>query len=83
MIELYCTVCHYYDNLAAKARRMSGNDMPLFTGCECVAIYLLGMAERMFTVKSAYEFVRDFFRGGIPIYPVAKPLIAVYAGIAM
>jgi hypothetical protein len=32
LIELYCTVCHYYDTvLAAKAQRMSNNDRPLFT----------------------------------------------------
>lgn len=84
MIELYGTVCHYYDTLlAAKARRMSDNASPLFTGCECIAMYLFAIAEGMFAVKSAREFVGDSFRGGFPICPVTKRLIAVYAAFAM
>ena len=56
LIELYCTVCHYYDTmLAAQAQRMSNNDRPLFTNSECITIFLFGISEGMNTVKSAYK----------------------------
>jgi hypothetical protein len=48
---------------------MSNNDRPLFTDCECIAIYLFGIAEGMVTVKSAYKFIRDFFPGWFPYLP--------------
>jgi hypothetical protein len=73
LIELYCTVCHYYGTvLAAKAQRMSNNDPPLFTDSECVTVYLFGIAEGRFTVKSSYNFVRDFFPGWFPHLPTKE-----------
>jgi hypothetical protein len=70
LIELYCTVSHYYDTvLAAKAQRMSNNGRPLFTDSECLTVYLFGIAEGRFTVKSSYDFVREFFPGWFPHLP--------------
>ena len=64
IIELYCAICRYYDSiLVAKAQRMSNNDSPAFTDTECLTIYLFGLSEQKFTVKSCYEFVKDYFPG--------------------
>jgi hypothetical protein len=53
LIELYCTVCYYHDNvLAAKAQRMSNNDHPVFTDAECLTVYLFGLSQSLFTVKA-------------------------------
>jgi hypothetical protein len=70
LIELYCAVCRYYDTvLAAEAQRMSNNYQPLFTDSERMTIYLFGISEGMFTMKAAYEFVRDYFPGWFPRLP--------------
>jgi hypothetical protein len=58
---------------------MSNNGRPLFTGCERVTACLFEIAEGRFTVKSAYEFVGDFFRNGFRICPVTRLLITAYA----
>ena len=69
MIELYCTVCHYYDTGGASAtdeqqrpasfhgQRMY-NDMPFWN-----------FSGGMFAVKSAYTFVKDCFPGWFPHLP--------------
>jgi hypothetical protein len=70
LLELYGAVCRYYDTVpAAKAQanqrfaRMSNNDRPLFTDSECITACLFGISEGMFSVKSAYGFVRDYIPG--------------------
>jgi hypothetical protein len=70
LIELYCTVCHYYDNLlSAQAQRMSNNSRPVFTDAECLTIYLFGLSYSLFTVKAIYDFIKDFFPGWFPRLP--------------
>lgn len=70
LIELYCTVCHYYDTLlAAQVQRMSNNDRPVFNDAECLTIYLFGLSQSLFTVKAIYDFIKDFFPGWFPRLP--------------
>jgi hypothetical protein len=67
---LYCAICHYYDTtLATKAQRVSNNDHPLFTDAEALTIFIFGLSEEHFTVKSTYRFVQDYFSGWFPRLP--------------
>lgn len=70
LIELYCTVRRYYDSvLAVKAQRMSNNGPPVFTGVECITIYIFGLSQSLFSAKTIYDFIKDFFPGWFPRLP--------------
>jgi hypothetical protein len=70
MIELYCTVCRYYDSIiVAETQRLSNNFRPEFTDEECMAIYLFGISERKFEVKAIYDFIKDYWAAWFPKLP--------------
>ncbi len=70
LIELYCTVCHHYNNiLAAEAQRLSNNYRPEFTDEECITTYLFGIAEGNFSVKAVYRFISGYWSGWFPKLP--------------
>jgi len=64
LIQIYCAVCHHYDNtIAAEMQRLSNNFRPKFTDEECMAIYLFGIAEGIFELKAIYNFMKDYWAG--------------------
>lgn len=70
LIQLYCAVCHHYNNtLAAEIQRLSNNFRPKFTDEECIAAYLFGIAEGKFEVKAVYEFIKDYWSEWFPALP--------------
>lgn len=69
-IELYCAVCHHYNNtLVYEAQRQSNNFCPTFTDEECITIYIWGITNQKFTVKGCYDFINDFYDGWFPDLP--------------
>ena len=70
LIELYCAVCHHYNNtLATYAHRTSNNFCPKFTDGECMAILIWGIANQKFDVKCCHEFIADYYHGWFPKLP--------------
>jgi len=70
LTELYCAVCHYYDNtIAAENQRLSNNFRPKFTDEECISIYLFGIAEGKFELKAIYRFIKDYWAEWFPALP--------------
>ena len=70
LIQLYCTVCHYYNStLAAEVQRQSNNFRPKFTDEESITIYLFGIAEGKFEVKAIYEFIKEYWGDWFPTLP--------------
>lgn len=70
LISLYCTVCqHYYNRLVATAQRQSNNFCPKFTDEECITIYIWGLLEQRFDVKSIYNFIKDYYNEWFPTLP--------------
>jgi len=70
LIQLYCTVCHYYNTiLAAEVQRLSNNFRPEFTDEECITAYLFGIEEGKFEVKGVYQFIKNYWGGWFPALP--------------
>jgi hypothetical protein len=70
LIELYCAVCHHYDNtLVLETQRQSNNFCPKFSDEECMATLIWGIKNQKFDVKRCYEFIKDFYGGWFPDLP--------------
>ena len=70
IIQLYCTVCHHYNNtLAAEAQRLSNNFCPKFTDEECITAYLFGIAEGKFEVRAIHKFILAYWSEWFPALP--------------
>jgi len=70
LIQLYCTVCHHYNNtLAAETQRLSNNFRPEFTDEECITAYLFGIAEGKFEVKAIHRFIKEYWGCWFPAMP--------------
>ena len=70
LIQLYCTVCHHYNNtLAAETQRQSNNSRPEFTDEECITAYLFGIEEGKFEVKAIYRFIKEYWGEWFPALP--------------
>lgn len=70
LITLYCTVCQYYDSkLITIAQRLSNNFQPQFTDEEVITIYLWGIMQRRFEVRSIYNYVDSHLRDWFPKLP--------------
>jgi len=73
LIKLYCTICHHYNNrLVATAQRLSNNFCPKFSDEECITIYIWGIYNQKFTVRSAYEFAKEYYGEWFPNLPEYK-----------
>jgi len=69
-IQLYCAVCHYYDNtLVATVQRQTNNFCPKFTDVECIATYIWGIANQKPNVRSCYDFIKDYYGDWFPDMP--------------
>ena len=69
-IELYCAVCHHYDNtLVMEAQRQSNNFCPQFTDEECIATYIWGIYNQKYEVKACYNFIKDYYADWFPDLP--------------
>lgn len=70
LIELYCAVCHHYNNtLVAEAQRQSNNFCPKFTDEECITTYIWGIINQKFTVRGCYDFIQDYYGDWFPELP--------------
>jgi len=70
LIQLYCTVCDYYDTtLGALYQRFSNNSCPKFKDEEVITTYLFGVAEGNCTVKSVYRFIKNYWAEWFPNMP--------------
>jgi hypothetical protein len=70
LIELYCAVCHHYNNtLVAHAQRLSNNFSPKFTDEECITILIWGIYNQKLDVKRCHEFVTDYYGDWFPTLP--------------
>ena len=70
LIQLYSTVCHYYNTtIVTEVQRLSNNFRPKFTDEECITIYLFGIAEGKFEVKAIYNFIKDYWAQWFPDLP--------------
>lgn len=70
LIKLYCTICQYYNTtLSEIAKRLSNNFCPKFTDEECITIYVFGIIEQKFEVKSIYKFIKEYYHDWFPNLP--------------
>ena len=70
LIKLYCIVCQAYNSkLAENAQRLSNNFRPQFSDEECITIYLWGILQRRFEVKSVYEYTQMHLKDWFPKLP--------------
>lgn len=70
LIKLYCTICDYYDNtIAVVSQRLSNNFCPKFSDEECITIYLWGIANQKFEVKTCYKFITEYWSEWFPDLP--------------
>jgi len=69
-IQLYCAVCHHYDNtLVAQVQRQTNNFCPKFTDVECIATYIWGIYNQKSNVRSCYDFIKDYYSDWFPDMP--------------
>jgi hypothetical protein len=70
LIKIYCTVCHIYDSITAReSQRQSNNFCPKFTDEECITVYLWGILNQKFEVKTCYDFIKDYWAEWFPDLP--------------
>jgi hypothetical protein len=70
LIELYCLICHFYDNqIVLKHQRLSNNSKPEFTDCELVTCYFFGMLENHRQQKAIYNYIAKHWRAWFPALP--------------
>jgi hypothetical protein len=73
LINLYCVICHHYNNrLVHDAQRTSNNFLPEFTDEECITVVLWGLANRKFTCKDVYKFIKAYYAEWFPKMPKYK-----------
>ena len=70
LISLYCNVCDIYNTtLTDVAQRLSNNHRPQFSDEECISVYLWGLLQRRFTVKSVYSYTKMHLQNWFPRLP--------------
>jgi hypothetical protein len=70
LIELYCAVCHHYNNIIViHAQRQSNNFCPKFTDEECITTYIWGIINQKFEVKACYNFIKSYYGVWFPDLP--------------
>ena len=73
LIQLYCVICHQYNNiLVADAQRTSNNFLPKFSDEECITIVLWGLANRKHTYRDVHKFIKDYYGDWFPLMPKYK-----------
>ena len=70
LIDLFCTICQYYNNTIVLAvQRQSNNFCPKFTDEECMTIYIWGIIQQKYEAKAAYDFIKNYYIGWFPNLP--------------
>ena len=83
LIKLYCVICHHYSTrLVNDAQRTSNNFLPQFTDEECISIILWGLANRKFTCKDVYKFIKTYYAEWFPNMPKYKAFNKRYCYLA-
>ena len=83
LINLYCVICQHYDTrLVYDAQRTSNNFLPQFSDEECITIALWGLANRKFTCKDVFKFIKAFYAEWFPAMPNYKAFNRRYGYLA-
>lgn len=70
LVTLYCTVCQYYHSgISEQVQRLSNNFRPQFTDEEVVTVYLWGIIQRRFEVKTIYTYTKTHLSDWFPNLP--------------
>ena len=70
LIGLYCYICDaYHTRLFVNVQRLSNNNRPLFSDPEVLTVYLWGLSQRLFSLKSIYTFTKTYLLDYFPKLP--------------
>ena len=69
LITLYCAVCDNYSIIEAATQRQSNNSRPQFSDEECITVYLWGIKQRRFELKTIYTYTKSHLSKWFPKMP--------------
>ena len=70
LITLYCTVCqHYNSGICGEVQRLSNNFRPQFSDEEIMTVFLWGIIQRRFEIKSIHTYTRMHLSDWFPKLP--------------
>jgi len=69
LIELYCLICHFYDNNCVLKQQRLSNFKPVFTDQELVTCYFLAMLNNQRQIREIYDYISRHWRAWFPALP--------------
>lgn len=69
LIELYCLICHIYDNQTILKHQRLSNYKPKFTDQELVTCYFLAMLNNQRQIREIYSYISRHWREWFPALP--------------
>lgn len=69
LIELYCLICHIYDNQTILKHQRLSNCKPEFTDQELVTCYFLAMLNNQRQIREIYSYINHHWREWFPALP--------------
>lgn len=69
LIELYCLICHIYDNNPVLKHQRLSNFKPKFTDQELVACYFLAMLNNQRQIREIYNYINRHWLAWFPDLP--------------
>lgn len=69
LIELYCLICHLYDNNTVLKEQRLSNFKPLFTDQEIITCYFLAMLNNHQKIQAIYDYIRHHWLDYFPHLP--------------
>ena len=69
LIELYCLICHIYDNNQVLKQQRLSNFKPVFTDQELMTVYLFGHLNGLYQKKAIYRLTRNYWAAWFPALP--------------
>ena len=69
LIMLYCTVCDNHSTIEAMTQRQSNNFRPQYTDEECITVFLWGIMQREFDLKTIHYHTKEYLAEWFPKLP--------------
>ena len=72
LIELYCLICHIYDNQSVLKHQRLSNFKPRFTDQELVTCYFFAMLNNQRNIQQIYDYISRHWLEWFPQLPSYK-----------
>lgn len=69
LIELYCLICHFYDNHSVLKHQRLSNFKPCFTDEELITCYFFGMLNNHYQQQQIYNYISNHWLECFPDLP--------------